>query len=60
LRTSRKPSLWKSVEHFVILEVRAYLSYTRKRAEMRYWRSVSKFEVDLVVGDELAVEIKYG
>ena len=45
-------------EHFVILEVRAYLSYARKHVDMCYWRSVSKFEVDLVVGDEVAIEIK--
>lgn len=45
-------------EHFLVLEMRAYLSYRRRRVDMCYWRSVSKFEVDLVVGGEVAVEIK--
>lgn len=44
-------------EHFVILEVRAYLSYARKSVPMQYWRSLSQFEVDLVLGDEVAIEI---
>lgn len=45
-------------EHFVVLETRAYLSYARKPVQMRYWRSVSKFEVDLVLEDEAAIELK--
>jgi len=45
-------------EHFIILEMRAYLSYKRKRLEMTYWRSTSQFEVDLIVGNEMAIEIK--
>lgn len=45
-------------EHFIILEVRAYLSYARKQIELQYWRSTSQFEVDLVLGTDLAVEIK--
>jgi uncharacterized protein len=47
-----------ALEHFIILETRAFLSYTRNPLEMRYWRSTSKFEVDLVIGDEVAIEIK--
>ncbi len=45
-------------EHFIILEVRAYLAYHRKNLEMTYWRSVSQFEVDLLIGKELAIEVK--
>jgi predicted AAA+ superfamily ATPase len=45
-------------EHFIILETRAYLSYTRQRVEQRYWRSVSQFEVDLLIGTSQAIEIK--
>ncbi len=48
----------RAFEHFVITEVRAYLSYARKQIQMYYWRSTSQFEVDLVIGDALAVEIK--
>jgi predicted AAA+ superfamily ATPase len=45
-------------EHFIILEVRAYLSYARKSLTMSYWRSVSQFEVDLILEDNVAIEIK--
>lgn len=48
----------EAFEHFIVLEVRAYLSYARKREELRYWRSVSKFEVDLLIGTSHAIEIK--
>lgn len=48
----------KAFEHFILLEVRAYLSYARKNAGMYYWRSTSMFEVDLILDSHLAVEIK--
>lgn len=44
-------------ELFIIQEVRAYLSYTRTKKEISYWRS-KEHEVDLIVGKELAIEIK--
>ena len=46
------------LEHFIILEVRAFLSYKRKHLKMFYWRSTSQFEVDIVLEDSLALEIK--
>lgn len=48
----------KAFEHFIIQETRAYLSYRRLQDPLAYWRSVSQFEVDLLVGVTLAVEIK--
>lgn len=45
-------------EHFIINEVRAYLSYARRNKEMYYWRSVGKHEVDLIIDNEAAIEIK--
>ncbi len=48
----------KAFEHFLILEIRAFLSYFRRRLKLAYWRSVSHKEVDLIVGNELAIEIK--
>ena len=45
-------------EHFIILETRAYLSYRRKRLDMCYWRTTSQMEVDLLIGDDVAIEIK--
>ena len=48
----------KTFEHFIVLEVRAFLSYARKNVEMYYWRSTSRFEVDLILADRWAIEIK--
>lgn len=45
-------------EHFIVGEVRAYLSYTKSRKKMCYWQSTSQLEVDLIVGDNVAIEIK--
>lgn len=45
-------------EHFLILELRAYISYRRIKSKMAYWRSTTQFEVDLLIDDALAIEIK--
>ncbi|MBK7962762.1 MAG: ATP-binding protein [Bdellovibrionales bacterium] len=46
-----------SFEQFIINEVKAYLSYSRKNHSLCYWRSRTH-EVDLIVGKSLAIEIK--
>ena len=48
----------KAFEHFIILELRAYLSYRRKNHPMTYWRSTSQFEVDFIIGNKIAIEVK--
>ena len=48
----------KAFEHFIMLEVRAFLSYFRKNLKMQYWRSRSQFEVDLILGSQWAIEVK--
>lgn len=45
-------------EHFVINELRAHRAYTRHRDALSYWRSTAKHEVDVIVGNRLAIEIK--
>ena len=48
----------RAFEHFIVGELRAYLSYRRMRLPLQYWRSTSGFEVDAIVGKELAIECK--
>lgn len=49
----------QSFEHFVLNEVRAYLSYNRLDHPISYWRTSSGFEVDLIVGNmDVAIECK--
>ncbi len=45
-------------EHFIVLELRAFLSYHRLTHELTYWRTTSLFEVDIIVGGTWAIEIK--
>ena len=48
----------KVFEHFIILEIRSFLSYFRKNLNINYWRSTSQMEVDLIIGEKTAIEIK--
>ncbi len=56
--TMNSPLFGECFEHFLILECRAYLSYTRQDFSMHYWRSYDKKEVDLIIGNKLAIEFK--
>lgn len=46
------------MEHQVFLELRAYLDYRRIDRELAFWRSHSGYEVDFMVGDAVAIEVK--
>ncbi len=48
----------RSFEHWVVTELRAYLGYRRRSETLAYWRSVHQHEVDIVIGDHTAVEVK--
>lgn len=48
-----------ALEHLVVQELFAYVSYTRQRKQLSYWRTASGYEVDVVYGDaEVAIEVK--
>lgn len=52
-------NLWgKSFEQWLIGEVRTYISYKRKDDPLSFWRSTNRDEVDLIIGDHTAIEIK--
>lgn len=57
---SEKSDLWgKSFEHFIAMELRAYLSYKLKnKYRLQFWRSTSQFEVDFVIDNQVAIEVK--
>ncbi|MBF0273634.1 MAG: ATP-binding protein [Nitrospinae bacterium] len=48
----------KAFEHFIVLELRAYISYSRSNKILYYWRSTSQYEVDVIVDDLWGFEIK--
>ncbi len=48
----------KRLEQLIVNEVRAYNSYFRKHAKLSFWRDKHDFEVDLLINDDIAIEIK--
>ncbi len=48
----------KSFEQFMGMELRAYLSYRRKKLVLSYWRSTNGHEVDFLLGERTAIEVK--
>lgn len=55
----RGESAGKSLEHFILMELTAYLSMQRKREKISYWRTKTGHEVDFILGDaSVAIEVK--
>jgi predicted AAA+ superfamily ATPase len=55
----RNTDSWgKAFEHFIYCEIRSCLAYARCRKPLSYWRSKSNFEVDFIIGDDIAIEVK--
>lgn len=56
------PEYGKQLEQAVFLEIKTYLSYTRSEKKLEYWRSLSKFEIDFLVYENIkqivAIEVK--
>lgn len=48
----------KAFEHFIALELRAYLSYRRLDIDLGFWRSERGYEVDFTIGSKIAIEVK--
>lgn len=48
----------KSFEQWVAMELRAALSYFKKKKNLYFWRTTTHIEVDFVVPDNLAIEVK--
>ncbi len=48
----------RALEHLVANELRAYLAYRRRDEPLTFFRTTSQLEVDFVVGDRVAIEVK--
>lgn len=48
----------QSFEQFIGMEIRAWLHYQRHKAPLSYWRSTHGDEVDFLIGDHTAIEVK--
>lgn len=45
-------------EHFIAMELRAWIDYNRLNQSLCYWCSTHGAEVDFIIGDEIALEVK--
>ena len=45
-------------EHYVFLELRAWIDYRQPRTPLAWWRSRSGYEVDFILDDRVAIEVK--
>ena len=48
----------KALEHLIFCELKAFCDYKRPDLSLGYWRTQSKLEVDFILGDEIAIEVK--
>lgn len=48
----------KNLEQLVYTELRAFLDYSLDERGLSFWRTVDGREVDFVVGDDIAIEVK--
>ncbi len=46
------------LENYIALELKAWHDYNRLRDSLCYWRTENGTEVDFVIGDEIAIEVK--
>ena len=55
--SKKSPEFGEAFEHYIFHELVAYCSYKQK-GPLKYWRSTSQFEVDFILEDRLAIEVK--
>lgn len=54
----RSPDLGDALEHFLFHELKTWIDTRKPGMELHYWRSTSQFEVDFILGDQTAIEVK--
>jgi len=55
---ARSPAFGPAFETYLCHELASWIDYTGQTAPLCYWRSTSGFEVDFVVGERIAIEVK--
>jgi predicted AAA+ superfamily ATPase len=45
-------------EQFIYMEIKAWMTYRRKKLPISYWQKSNECEVDLILGNEIAIEVK--
>ncbi len=52
------PAFGPALEQLVFCELRAWLAYARDHRPLTFWRTADGSEVDFVIGDSAAIEVK--
>lgn len=59
LDTEKGEGFGRAFEHFILMEITAYCSYSESDFKVNFWRTKTGLEVDFVLGEgEVALEIK--
>lgn len=60
IEQQRGADFGRALEHFILMELLAYRSYSEADFPIRYWRTKSGLEVDFVLGSsgQVAIEVK--
>ncbi len=45
-------------EYYLFMELKAWIDYRSPGVQLSYWRSESGFEVDFIIDNEVAIEVK--
>jgi len=45
-------------EQYLFMEMKAWIDYRKPFSRLSYWRSTSGYEVDFVIDDDVAIEVK--
>jgi predicted AAA+ superfamily ATPase len=48
----------KAFEHWIFMELMAYIQLKEKDHRITFWRSKTGLEVDFIIGDNIAIEVK--
>ncbi|MBF0298660.1 MAG: ATP-binding protein [Oligoflexia bacterium] len=48
----------KAFEHFIFMELKSYINYNSPSTTLNFWRSVNHQEVDFILGNLMAIEVK--
>lgn len=58
-RLTRQHAEWGELfEQFIMMEMKAWLDYFSPLGTLHYWRSTSQFEVDFILNEKFAIEVK--
>lgn len=59
IETGKGKEFGKALEHFILMELLAFRSYSEKEFNINFWRTKTGLEVDFILGGgEVAIEIK--